>query len=178
MDLNRIVLHFDNFKNTFTPLEKENNLNLNEPTSCSLKSNIKRIKSQHEIRTKKIKSNSTLLNQKKIASCGFCSISGHRTTCCSLKKGIGTGITCDSLISYLQKNCSFKIIDSEQASNVYREYITNITKIKYIRCQNHSCSTTPKSNIRPDIDNLIVRISGYNINGLVVNGYSNVLMDF
>ena len=54
MDLNRIISHFDNFKNTFTPLKKESNLDLNEPTSCSLKSNSKRIKSQHEIRTKKI----------------------------------------------------------------------------------------------------------------------------
>ena len=98
MDLNRIVSHFDNFKNTFTPLEKESNLNLNEPTSCSLKTNTNRIKSQHEIRTKKFKSNSTLINQKKIATCGFCSIPGHRTAGCSLKKGIGTDITGDSLI--------------------------------------------------------------------------------
>ena len=64
MDLNQIPSHFDNFKKTFTPLEKESSLNLNELTSCSLKSNTKRIKSQHEIRTKKFKSNSTLLNQK------------------------------------------------------------------------------------------------------------------
>ena len=86
VDLSRIVSHFDNFTDTFTPLEKESNLNLNEPTSCSLKSDVKRIKSQHEIRTNKIKSNSTSLNQKKIASCGFCSISGHVTIGCSLKK--------------------------------------------------------------------------------------------
>ena len=71
----------------------------------------------------------------------------------------------------------FKIIDLEQASNVYREYITNITKIKHIRCQNLLCSTTPKPNIRPDIDNLIVRIIGYDFNGLVVNRYNNVLME-
>ena len=94
-----------------------------------------------------------------------------------IKKGIGTEITSDNLIEYLQTNCPFKVIDSEQACNVYREYITNITKIKYIRCQNRLCSTTPKVNISPDIDNLIVRISGYDINGLVVNGYSNVLME-
>ena len=80
--------------------------------------------------------------------------------------------TYESLIEYLQKNCPFKIIDSEQSCNVYREYITNITKIKHIRCQNLLCSTTPKPNIRPDIDNLIVKISDYDINGLVVNGYS------
>ena len=44
MDLNRIIFHFNNFKNTFTPLEKESNFNLNESTSCSLKPNAKRIK--------------------------------------------------------------------------------------------------------------------------------------
>ena len=68
MDLNQILSYFDNFKNTFTPLEKESNLNLNEPTSCSLKSNAKRIKSQHEINRKTIKSNSTFLSPKKIVS--------------------------------------------------------------------------------------------------------------
>ena len=103
-------------------------MNLNEPSSCSLKLNTKRIQSQHEIKSKKYKSNSTLIIQKKISTCGFCSISGHRATDCSLKKGIGTEITGDSLIEYLQKNCPFKIIDSEQSCNVYREYITNITK--------------------------------------------------
>ena len=135
IDLNRIISHFDNLKNTFTPLEKESNFNLNEPISCSLKSNVKTINSQHEVNRKKIKSNSTLLSQKKIASCGFWSISSHRTTGCSLKKRIGTEITGDSLIEYLQKHSSFKIIDSKQASNVYREYITNITKIKHIGYQ-------------------------------------------
>ena len=44
MDLNRIVSHFDYFKNTFTPLVKESNLILHEPTSCSIKSNAKNIK--------------------------------------------------------------------------------------------------------------------------------------
>ena len=39
------------------------------------------------------------------------------------------------------------------------------------------CSTTPKRNILLDIDNLIVKISGYDINCLVINGYSNVLME-
>ena len=85
-----------------------------------------------------------MLSPKKIASCGFYSISGHRATGCSLKKGIGTEITRDSLIEYLQKIDHLKIIDSEQASNVYCEYITNITKIKHTRCQNLLWSTTPK----------------------------------
>ena len=65
MDLNKLVSYFDNFKNTFTPLEKESNLNLHEPSSCSLKSNTKRIQSQYEIKRKKHKSNSTLIIQKK-----------------------------------------------------------------------------------------------------------------
>ena len=80
MDLNKLISHFGNFKNTFTSLEKESNLNLNEPSSCSLNSNRKRIQSQFEIKRKKNKSNSTLIIQKKISTCGFCSISGNRTT--------------------------------------------------------------------------------------------------
>ena len=59
MDLNKLISHFDNFKNTFTPLEKESNLNLYEPSSCSLKSNTKRIQYQYKIRSKRYKSNST-----------------------------------------------------------------------------------------------------------------------
>ena len=38
---------------------------------------------------------------KKIASCGFCSISSHRTTCCSLKKGIDSKTAGDSLMENL-----------------------------------------------------------------------------
>ena len=44
LDLNRMTTPFNNFKKTFTHLEKETNLNLNEPTSCSLKLNVKRKK--------------------------------------------------------------------------------------------------------------------------------------
>ena len=113
MDLNKLISHLNNFKNTFTPLEKERNLNLNEPSSCSLKLNTKRIQSQYKIKRKKYKSNSTLIIQKKVSTSGFYSISSHITIGWSLKKGIGTEITCDSLIEYLQKNCPFKIIDSE-----------------------------------------------------------------
>ena len=39
------------------------------------------------------------------------------------------------------------------------------------------CSTSLRSNIRPDINNLIVEISWYDKGGLVDNGYSNVLME-
>ena len=65
LDLNRIITHFDNFKKMFTPLEKETNLNLNEPISCSLKLNVKRKKIRHEINKKRDKPNSTLLSHKK-----------------------------------------------------------------------------------------------------------------
>ena len=75
------------------------------------------------------------------------------------------------------KNCPFEIIESEETSNVYRIYITNIAKIKHKRCQTLLCLTTPKSNIFPDIETLIVIISGYDNNALVGNGYSNILME-
>ena len=38
-------------------------------------------------------------------------------------------------------------------------------------------STSPRSNIRLDVDNLIVKISYYDKGGLVVNGYSNDLIE-
>ena len=46
-----------------------------------------------------------------------------------------------------------------------------------MRCQYLLCSTSPRSNIQPDGDNLIVKTSFYNKDGLVVNGYSNILME-
>ena len=92
---------------------------------------------------KRNKSNYELLNPKKVVSCAFCGISGHRTTGCANKWVIGTGICGDDLIEYLEKNFPFKVIDSEQASNVYREFINNRTKVKQIRCQNLLCSTNP-----------------------------------
>ena len=111
-----------------------------------------------------------MLNAKKVVSCAFCGISGHRTTGCANKRAIGTEICGDDLIEYLEKNCPFKVIDPEQASNVYREFINNRTKVKQIRCQNLLCSTNPQFNIRPDIENFIVKISGFDKNKLVVNG--------
>ena len=50
-------------------------------------------------------------------------------------------------------------------------------KIKHMRCQHLLCSTSPRSNIRPDGDNLIDKLSCYDKDGLVINGYSNVLME-
>ena len=118
-----------------------------------------------------------MLSARKVVSCGFCGILGHRTTGCAYKLSIGTEIHGDDSIECLEKHCPFKIIDSEQASNVYREFINNRTKIKHIRCQNLLYSTNPQCNICPNVENLIVKISGFDKDGLVVNGYSNVLIE-
>ena len=42
LNLNRMLTHFDNFKSTFTPLARESNLILNEPTFCSMRTNLKK----------------------------------------------------------------------------------------------------------------------------------------
>ena len=82
-------------------------------------------------------------------ACGLCSISDHGTTNYTLKKEIETEISGDDLIDYLRKRYPFKIIESGQSYNVYRTNI-NGKKIKYVRCQQLLCSTTPRSNIWPD----------------------------
>ena len=60
-------------------------------------------------------------------------------------------------------------------------FIVNLSlieqKIKHIRCQNLLCSTNSQCNIRPNVENLIVKISCFDKDGLVVNGYSNVLIE-
>ena len=48
VDLNWTITYFRNFKNTFTPLEKENHLILIEPLSSSIQENVKKKKSNHE----------------------------------------------------------------------------------------------------------------------------------
>ena len=46
-----------------------------------------------------------------------------------------------------------------------------------MRYQHLLRSTSPRLNIRPDEDNLIIKTSYYDKDGLVINGYSNVLME-
>ena len=46
-----------------------------------------------------------------------------------------------------------------------------------MRCQHLFCSASLRSNIRPDGDNFIVKIGYYDKYGLVVNDYSNTLME-
>ena len=94
-----------------------------------------------------------------------------------MKKWIGTEISGDNLIEYLQKKCPVKITESDQSCNAYCSNIDTKAKIKHMRCQQLLCSSSTRSNIRPDVDNLIVTISCYDKGSLVVNGYSNVLME-
>ena len=49
-------------------------------------------------------------------------------------------------------------------------------KVKLVRYQQLLYSTTPRLNIRLHYDSLIVKISCYDKDGLVVNRHSNVLM--
>ena len=89
---------------------------------------------------------------------------------------MGTKISGDDLIEYIQQNYSFKIIESDQSCNVYRSNINSKTKIKHMRYQHLLRLTSPRLNIKPDEDNLIIKTSYYDKDGLIVNGYRNVLM--
>ena len=117
------------------------------------------------------------LNLQKPKSCGFCGISGHITTTYALKKGIKTEISGDDSIECLQEKLPINIIESDQSYNIYRTNIDGKTKVNHARYQQLVCSTTPTSNIQPYCDNLIVNISWYDKEGLIVNIYSNVLIE-
>ena len=49
LDLNRMIKHFSNFKNMFTPLDKESQLILIEQSSSYIQENVKSKKSNHEL---------------------------------------------------------------------------------------------------------------------------------
>ena len=87
-----------------------------------------------------------------------------------------TEISGDILIEYEQQKCPFKIIEYNQSCNVYRSNINAKTKIKYMRYQHLLCSTSLRSNISLDGENIIIEISFYDKDGVVVNEYSNLLM--
>ena len=61
LDINRMITHFSNFKNTFSSLEKDTWLILIEPSSSSTQENMKKKNSNHELSKK----NWELLSHKK-----------------------------------------------------------------------------------------------------------------
>ena len=52
LDINRMITHFSNFKNTFSPLEKATRLILIEQSSSSTQENVKKKNSNHELSKK------------------------------------------------------------------------------------------------------------------------------
>ena len=61
-------------------------------------------------------------------------------------KSLYTSITVDYLIKLIENKCAFKIIESEQSCNVFRENIS-WTQIKHIKYQQLLRSTNPYGNI-------------------------------
>ena len=54
LDINRMITHFSNFKNTFSPLEKATRLILIEQSSSSTQENVKKKNSNHELSKNKL----------------------------------------------------------------------------------------------------------------------------
>ena len=71
---------------------------------------------------------------------------------------IGKLINDDELIVLLKDKSSFRPIKNDEVSNIYRSII-DWPNIKYLRCQQLLCSTKLCPDKRPDIDNLIVKIT-------------------
>ena len=77
---------------------------------------------------------------------------------CTTKMNIGIIIKGDDLIVLLKDECAFKSIENDQVGNIFRSII-DWPKIKHLRCQQLLCSTKSCHSNRPDIDNLIVKVT-------------------
>ena len=89
---------------------------------------------------------------------------------------IGKVINGDELIFLLKDKCSFRTIKNDEVSNIYRSVI-DWPKIKHLRCQQFLYSTKPCPNKRPEIDNLIVKVTFYDNVGNPIIGFCNVMVE-
>ena len=99
---------------------------------------------------------------------------GHTTSSCSTKIDIGKMVNGDELILFLNDRCAFKPVENDQVNIIYRSII-NWPKIKHLRCQQLLCSTKRCINKRPNIDNLIVKVTFYDNNGDGIIGFYNII---
>ena len=70
---------------------------------------------------------------------------------------------------------SFSTNKNDEVSNIYRSII-DWPKIKHLRCQQLLCSTRPCPNKRPDINNLIVKVTYYDNVGNPIIGFYNIMV--
>ena len=82
----------------------------------------------------------------------------------------------DELIVLLKEKYSFRPIKNDEVSNIYRTVI-DWPKIKHLCCQQLLCSTKPCPNKRPEIDNLIVKVTFYDNVGNPIIGFYNVMAE-
>ena len=120
------------------------------------------------------KSKKYVLELKK--NCGFCSVIGYITTGGPTKMNIGRLIKGDDLIILLKDKCSIRPIKNDEIGNIYRSII-NWPKLKHLRCQQLLCSTNPCPNKRPDIDNLIVKVTFYDNIGNAIISFCNIMVE-
>ena len=89
---------------------------------------------------------------------------------------IGQLIKGDDLIVLLKDKCSFRPIKNDEVGNIYRS-IVNWPKLKHLRCQQLLCSTKLCPNERPDIDNLIVKVTFHDNVGNAIIGFCNIMVE-
>ena len=80
------------------------------------------------------------------------------------------------MIVLLKDECSFRPIKNNEVSNIYRS-VVDWPKIKHLRYQQLLCSSKPCPNKRPEIDNLIVKVTFYGNVGNAIIGFCNVMVE-
>lgn len=75
-----------------------------------------------------------LYYQRRGKGCTFYSVDGHTITSCSQTLFVGNIMTGDDVIKYIESQCTFEIIESNQSCNVLRKRISWM-RIKHINCQ-------------------------------------------
>ena len=78
-------------------------------------------------------------------------------------------------MDYLSNVYSFKLIETDQCSNVLCDKI-EWTRPQHMWCQQLLYSTILCNDKRPDVNNLIIKVTCYNKNGVSIIGFVNVLV--
>ena len=80
------------------------------------------------------------------------------------------------MIVLLKDKGSFRPIKNDEVGSIYRSII-DWPKLKHLRCQQLLCSTKPCPNKRPNIDNLIVKVTFSDNVGNAIIGFYNITVE-
>ena len=111
---------------------------------------------------------------KKQKSCGFCNTTNHTANKCPTSHNIGQIIDGDLLADFLQDTFPYKVIELDLCANVFCESM-NVNKVQHLKCHQLLSKTLPCINQRPDIDNLLVKVTCYAKYDLPIPGFANVI---